>query len=145
MAQPSLKHARKQHTHQSQQAPAARQARLQNIEPYYRSLVDPFQDPFKGNPNSIGQKVPKPPPRVAVFSSQALLPKDDVPRTKAGLGALRTLGTGASSPLGMEVEAHSEQIKLGCVCDPFSGVRVRPHGAECCARSLASLGSEPSR
>jgi len=50
---------RKQHTHQSQQAPAAR---------------------------------------------QALLPKDDVPRTKAGLGALRTLGTGASSPLGMEVE-----------------------------------------
>eukprot|EP00439_Symbiodinium_sp_Y106_P081559 s2264_g20.t1 len=71
MAQPSLKHARKQHTHQSQQAPAAR---------------------------------------------QALLPKDDVPRTKAGLGALRTLGTGASSPLGME-ESGSVRMVLNAAQD----------------------------
>ena len=51
-------------------------------------------------------------PRVAFFSSQALLPKDmDVPSTKPGLGG-RFLG-GASSPLGMEVEACSEQVKVG--------------------------------
>ena len=51
-------------------------------------------------------------PRVAFFSSQALLPKDmDVPSTKPGLGG-RFLG-GASSPLGMEVEAWSEQVKVG--------------------------------